>query len=230
LTGIIGSRVRQRNKLQGNNPINAVVSDFNGTITKYDIAKLVLHEFAEPGWEKYDVLFAEGKISFRRCFEREYSMLRPTSKREILEFVRSYCELREGFKEFRRFCSRSKIRLIIASKGLDFILKYVFHENRVALPLLYSPKAKLNRKDSRWKVDFPEMPPGFRNFKEGLVHSLKKKGNSVAFIGDDAYDFWPAKKSDRIFAVKGSSLEQECFRNRLSYIPFQSFKELMSEI
>ncbi len=220
----------QRNSFQWDIPINTVVSDFNGTIAKNDIAKLVLRQFAAPGWEKYDILFNEGKISFRRCFEREYSMLKMTSKGEILEFVRNYCELREGFKEFRRFCSASKIKLIIASKGLDFILKYVFNENQIAPPLLYSPKARLNSKGSKWEVKIPEMPHGFRNFKEGLVHSLKKKGNSIAFIGDDSYDLWAAKRADQVYVIRGSSLEKECLRTKLNFSAFDDFNDLFGAL
>lgn len=210
--------------------IDTVVSDFNGTISKKDLAKLVLARFAKPEWKKYDELFIAGKISFRRCFEKEYSLVEAKSKREILDFIRDHCELRRGFKEFDEFCLRSKIRLIIASKGLDFTVRYVLKVNGINTPLLYCPKARLNPNNSKWQVSFPELPRGFHNFKESLVNSLMRNGSSVAFVGDDEYDLWAAKRSNLVFAVRESTLEEECRARNLPYISFRNFNELESHL
>jgi len=222
--------MRSWSQSQRSYKIDTVVSDFNGTISKKDLAKLVLARFAEPGWKKYDELFAAGKISFRQCFQNEYSLLEAKSKREILNLIRNDCELRKGFKEFSQICSKSKIRIIVASKGLDFMVQHVFEVNEIGTPLLYCPKAKLSSKGGKWQISFPELPRGFHNFKESLVSSLKTKGHSVAFVGDDAYDFWAAKRSDLVFAVRGSSLEEECRSRNLPHVSFVSFTELKSRI
>lgn len=206
--------------------VDTVVSDFNGTIAKKDLAKLILRKFGALGWEKYDRLFAEKRISFRECFEKQYSSLQANSKREMLEYIREDCDLRRGFKEFVDNCSRSKTRLMVASKGLDFTLKYAFEVNDIDTPTLYCPKAKLDVKSGRWEVRFPKFTPGFHNFKESLVYSLKKKGHSVAFIGDDAYDLWAAKRSDQVFAVAKSMLAKECAVNDLRHVAFSDFTEL----
>lgn len=206
--------------------VDTVVSDFNGTIARKDLAKLILRKFGTLGWEKYDRSFAEGKISFRECFEKQYSGLRTNSKKEVLEYIRENCDLRQGFKDFVENCSRSKISLIVASKGLDFTLKYAFEINGINPPILYCPRTKLDVKSGRWKVRFPKLTPGFHNFKESLVYSLKKKGHCVAFIGDDAYDLWAAKRSDQVFAVAKSMLAKECSVNDLDHTAFRNFTEL----
>jgi 2-hydroxy-3-keto-5-methylthiopentenyl-1-phosphate phosphatase len=212
-------------------PIDTVVSDFNGTIAKKDLAKLILSRFAKPGWERYDQLFASGKISFKECFSKEYSMLQADSEEEIIGYIHPQCNLREGFKGFSQYCAISKIKLIIASKGLDFCLKYALLENEIDPPAIYSPKARFIAVKKKWEVTFPNLQTrGFHNFKDALVHSLKRKSKKVAFIGDDAYDFWAAERSDQIFAVRRSGLEQECVRNSVSCIPFESFKEILSFI
>lgn len=208
--------------------IDTVVSDFNGTIAKKDLAKLILSRFAKPGWERYDELFASGKISFRECFLKEYSMLMADSKEEIIDYIRDECRLREGFKEFSQHCSRSNIKLIIASKGLGFILRYALETNGIDPPIIYSPSAIFVGRTKKWVVTFPNLATrGFRNFKEALVHSLNKKNRRVAFVGDDAYDFWAARRSVRVLAVRGSSLERECCKHGLSYVPFENFRELI---
>jgi 2-hydroxy-3-keto-5-methylthiopentenyl-1-phosphate phosphatase len=206
--------------------IDIVVSDFNGTISTVDLARVVLSNFATPGWEKYDKEIQKGRITFRQCFTKQYCSLNARSKKEIIRFLdeSANVSLRLGFKGFVRYCSKLGIEFIIASKGLDFTLQYVLDSNGVQpRPKLECPKSKVE--NGNWRVIFPSSP-GFRNFKEAIVHSYKKKGRRVCFIGDDSYDFWACKRSDLVFAVRDSALDLECQKMKLTHHAFRNFSEL----
>jgi 2-hydroxy-3-keto-5-methylthiopentenyl-1-phosphate phosphatase len=51
-----------------------ILSDFDGTITMDDSSQLVLSEYAEKGWERYDEMLASGEMGFEDCISRQFGI------------------------------------------------------------------------------------------------------------------------------------------------------------
>jgi 2-hydroxy-3-keto-5-methylthiopentenyl-1-phosphate phosphatase len=68
------------------------------------------------------------------------------------------------------------------------------------------------------------------NFKQDLVRSHKRQGETVIYIGDGSGDFDAAKEADYVFAVKDSKLAKLCQSYRVPFKPITDFQEVVEEI
>ena len=201
-----------------------VVTDFDGTIAKKDLAEVILRRFGRKGWEKYDDHTAERSMSIEECMKIQFEMIEARDQEELLEFIRSKCKFRAGFKKLHAKCNEKGIPLVIATAGIDFCIDYAFKLNRVKSPKTICASTKFTSDGIR--VSFPayfEKLKGFTNFKEALVAQYKRKGVNVVYIGDGQSDYWPALISDKVFAIRGSSLEGLLRKEKIAHEPMDTF-------
>jgi 2-hydroxy-3-keto-5-methylthiopentenyl-1-phosphate phosphatase len=201
----------------------AVLADFDGTIVKDDLAELVLRKFAEPGWKRYNVLLAKGKINVEECVREEYALLRAETRREVTEYARGLGTFRPGFEDFLRGCKSRGIDFAIVSAGLDFCIRDVFRKAELRAPRLYCPRSHFQPgKGIRLtfaKNRFPEA----RDFKEDVVMTYKQRGLHVAYVGDGAGDIHAAESADAVFAVRSSVLDKVCRARKIRHLAIESF-------
>jgi len=205
-----------------------VLTDFDGTIVRKDLAELILRRFGRKGWEKYDDLAAKGEMSIEECLKIQFEMIEARDKDEIFEFIRNECKFRGGFKELIVSCREKRIPLVVVSAGIDFCIDYVFNINGVkSMPKIVRANTKFTANGIR--VSFPryfEELTGFTNFKEAFVARQKKKGSKVVYVGDGQSDYSPALISDKVFAIKGSALEGLLLKKRATHEPVTNFVKI----
>jgi 2-hydroxy-3-keto-5-methylthiopentenyl-1-phosphate phosphatase len=114
--------------------------------------------------------------------------------------------------------------LHVVSHGLAFYL-------RAILPAGVSFTAFEGVYDGdRWSVT---LPPGFslpagQDFKIQVLEQLRARhpGHRVVYVGDGRLDFPAARRSDAIFAVRGSTLARLCGEAGIACTEFERFDEV----
>ena len=107
----------------------AVLVDFDGTITTADIGDQVIIKFAEPGWENALLRFKAGEINVRELWSYEISLLRKNRESEAVTYSVNSAEIRKGFREFVEYCYAQKIKIEVASSGMNFYVDSILEAN-----------------------------------------------------------------------------------------------------
>jgi HAD superfamily phosphoserine phosphatase-like hydrolase len=195
-----------------------LAADFDGTLLRNDLAEQILRKFARKGWERYDELLADGKITLEECMRNQYSMIEAGSRAEVIEFAEKYCVFRPGARRLLSLCKSRGVEFVVVSAGLDFCIRRAFRTNKIELPKLVCPKSSF-RRGKGFGVTFPRyLRPPSSDFKESLVLSYQSRGASVTFVGNGMGDLHAAMRADKVFAIRGSTLDRLCGLKRIPYV------------
>ncbi len=201
----------------------AVLSDFDGTIIERDLAELALVEFAQPYWERFNDMLAEGKINVEECVARQYEMIRAKSRGEITAYLRRFATFRSGLKELLDECQARSIPFAIVSAGLDFTIKGTFKASGIPTPRLICPRS-YTIPTKGFGLVFPKRKfPVSRDFKEDSVMSYKEHGYRVLYVGDGAGDANAAESADKVFTIRSSTLDRMCSARKIPHTTIESF-------
>src|SRR2546430_5950486 len=97
----------------------AVLSDFDGTIARVDVAEAILDEFAPSQWREIEELYRARKIETRESMARQFAVV-PARREALLQFVDRTAAIDQTVREFVKFCQAQGVILEIVSDGLDF--------------------------------------------------------------------------------------------------------------
>ena len=205
----------------------AVLTDFDGTVTRTDVAEDILREFAPPEWWEFEELHRARKIGTRETMVRQFALVR-ASEGEMLRFVDSHVELDETFPPFVAACRDRGVRVEIVSEGLDFYLHHLLTQWRIDLP------ARTNRttfEGGRVQIAYPYAAPTCNlcgTCKLRRLFELRVAGYDVAYVGDGHSDLCPAVEADTVFAKK--ELADLCREEGIAFIPFDTFADVQREM
>ena len=169
-----------------------LISDFDGTITRYDFFDRVRKRWPfspqDDPWEK----FVEGEITHFQALAEIFARIR-TTEADLLELADS-TELDSSFAASIRALQDHGWEVVIASAGcgwyIDFLLKKAgvsvsVHSN----PGTFDPKRGL-------LMSLPEHSPFFSQSKGvnkvAIVQDALQRSDRVAFAGDGRPDLRPA--------------------------------------
>ncbi|HEV8595407.1 MAG TPA: MtnX-like HAD-IB family phosphatase [Thermoplasmata archaeon] len=199
----------------------AVVSDFDGTVTRRDVAELLLQEFTGDAWRAIEDRHAE--IGTRETLLQEFGLVRAT-REEFLAAAERLAELDPTFPEFFRHCRQNGILVEIVSEGFDAYLDHLL--SRWGLPVPF----RTNHAD--WNGDRITLSHPFADptctlcgtCKMGRVLQLRADGYRVAYVGNGASDICPALEADLVFAK--DDLLRLCREHGRDHVPFRDFGDV----
>src|SRR5437016_12699230 len=87
----------------------AVLTDFDGTITRTDVAEAILDEFAPSSWWEIEELHRARKIGTRESMVRQFALVR-AKQPDLIRIVDEHVEIDETLPEFVGFFNRRQIR------------------------------------------------------------------------------------------------------------------------
>src|SRR3990172_5357905 len=96
-----------------------VLSDFDGTITRTDIAEAILARFAPPEWWELEGLHRARRLGTRETMARQVALLQG-GPGPWIDFVRREARMDPAFPAFLHFCRERGFPLEVVSEGLDF--------------------------------------------------------------------------------------------------------------
>lgn len=205
----------------------AVLTDFDGTVTRTDVAEDILEEFAPADWWDIEELHRARKIGTRETMVRQFALVHAREE-DLVRFVDAHVRLDETFPPFVAFCREAGIRLEIVSEGLDFYVHHLLDRWGLRVPV------RTNRttfEDGRVVIAYPYADPTCNlcgTCKLLRLFELRKEGHRVVYVGDGHSDLCPAVEADRVFAKR--ELAELCREEEIEFIPFETFADVQSEV
>lgn len=149
-----------------------LICDFDGTVVDIDTVEFLLERFAEGDWRTFDLLYERGEITLEECMQRQFSMLRAPKPLMLRELEKAVF-FRSGFKALAEYCRIRRIPLVVASAGLDFVIRHFLEREGWGEPIeVYAAKTVFTEEGI--ELTFPGlMDETSADFKEDLVKHYK---------------------------------------------------------
>jgi 2-hydroxy-3-keto-5-methylthiopentenyl-1-phosphate phosphatase len=210
----------------------AIISDFDGTISKQDTNDLLFRTFGNSHNEYIERLFIEGRIGTREGMLRHFRELR-LSEEEYTDFILNNVEIDDGFKAFYTEAKEHDIPLIIVSAGFVNGILPLLDRESIKHPQVYANRLIFG--EEKIEVDFAhdidKCSSGFGpcgNCKLRYLEEFREAGKKVVFIGDGLTDRCIAGKADLVFAK--DALAQYCLDIGIPYIGYRDFYDINNRL
>ena len=200
-----------------------VVTDFDGTVTREDVAEVLLQHFAGDAWRAIEREFREERIGVREAMRREFELL-GESRERLLEVVDRTTVLDPEFPGFLDDARAAGVEVEILSEGLEFYIDHLLRRWGLRLPY------RTNRdvwEAGRMRIEHPFADATCTlcgTCKMGRVLQLRAAGKTVAYVGDGHSDLCAAFEADRVYA-KGV-LADLCRREEIDFVPIEDYADL----
>ena len=210
-----------------------IFSDFDGTISQFDVTDLVLTQLAHPSWREVEQEWARGLIGSRECLERQMALVSASTKE--LNALVDTVPIDPHFAKFHQFLTRRAVPFYVVSDGFDIIIRRVLKNAGLNSPLrngkhLFSSGLKVRGR--RMEPSFPYAghlcEHGCATCKAEIIRQRRRDGSVVIFIGDGLSDRFAAHAADIVFAKR--QLLAYCRENGIACRPFETFAEIEAEI
>ena len=201
----------------------AVLSDFDGTITRTDVAEAILEAFASSEWREIEELYRARKIGTRESMARQFALVRAPQE-ELLQFVDRVAVIDETFFEFADFCKRRGFVLEIVSEGLDFYVRHLLRKWDVHLPVRTNHAIF---EDGHVRIEYPWADATCRlcgTCKLLRLFELRAQGYRTAYVGNGHSDLCPVIEADLVFAK--SKLADLCRAEEIDFTAFDRFSDV----
>jgi 2,3-diketo-5-methylthio-1-phosphopentane phosphatase len=219
------------------------LSDFDGTIALQDTGHILFdnHGCGSKRRQLLNDQIEKGERSFREVSEEMYASLNVPFE-DGFEVMEQQIELDPDFARFHKYCLDNEIPFNVISAGLKPILRRILDG---FLGTEASSHIEIVANDATISNDGAQWTPVWRHEGEmGHDKSLSmteareqaelacEDGSIplIVFIGDGVSDLPAARHADVLFARKGLRLEEYCIENKISYIPYNSFADIQSNI
>lgn len=206
---------------------HAVLTDFDGTVTRTDVAEDLLGAFAPPEWWAIEEEHRARKIGTRETMVRQFALVH-ASEEDMLRFVDDHVELDDSFPRFVAACRGRGIPVEIVSEGLDFYLRHLLEKWRIDIPVRTNATTF---EGGRVRIAYPFADPTCNlcgTCKLRRLFELRVAGYRVAYVGDGHSDLCPAVEADVVFAKK--ELADLCREEAIDFIPFDTFADVQREM
>jgi len=174
--------------------------DFDGTIIRNNLSVLLREKYAGGEWQKIDYDYLHGHLTVEQSNKLQFALIKEP-KESLQAFVRQHVDLRPGFVEFVRFCQENAIPFAIVSSGLDFYIEPVLAE--IGMPGLELHCGQTSFSHDGIDVVYHD-PAGnviSHGFKKKYLTWLKKRGETIIYLGDGLSDLEAARQADYVFAT-----------------------------
>lgn len=206
----------------------ALVSDFDGTISKEDFFYYVIDNHLSPEdispWKDYQA----GKITHVEGLRRIFSKI-SMSESDLKTFILGL-PIEEHFLETLKFCNDNNIDFYVLSAGSDYYIKIIFDKFNVSDKLQLFSNPSVYEKDGGIKILPSDETSLFYSEDYGInkklaLMNIKQKYEKVIFAGDGTPDFEAAKLADIVFA-RGDLLKL-CKQNNIKTEKFESYNNIL---
>jgi 2-hydroxy-3-keto-5-methylthiopentenyl-1-phosphate phosphatase len=179
--------------------VNAVLLDFDGTITTINVLDSLYEEFGGPSYRHYMERWGRGEISTMEEIEQIFNTVKAT-RQEMEAFLRTV-ELDPGFKSLFGFCREWDYPFAIVSDGLRWYIDYILDFHEVRGVVVHASKISFTGEGFRF--EYPWYDPSYplrSTAKPLIVDDYQKRGYHVIFVGDGLGDVEAAEVADVVYA------------------------------
>ena len=210
--------------------MSILISDFDGTLTRYDFFDLVRKRWPFPPeddpWEK----FVEGRMTHFEALAEIFARIR-TSEADLLELANSM-ELDSSFAKSARELQERRWEIVIASAGCDWYIRFLLNQVSVSV-LLYANPGVFDPKYGL-QMFLPEhshfFSPTTGVNKVEIVRDALNRSDRVAFAGDGRPDMEPALMVKPEFRFARGWLAEAFEERGEKFHPFEHWSQIADQL
>jgi len=206
---------------------NFIFSDFDGTISKFDVIHAFIHNYAKGNIQTAEMKWSKGEITSEECLNEQFGKIEIT-KKQFEDFINSI-EIDPYFIEFYKLIKEQNKEIIILSDGFDHFITSTLKRFNTADIKVFSNHLETYEEQGflKFKMSFPNFNNncliGSGTCKCGVARSFSK---NYTYIGDGLSDRCIARKASLLFAKK--SLETFCENEKIPYFPYKTFQDIIN--
>jgi len=201
---------------------DAVVCDFDGTITLEDTGVTTMRAFAPPQWWDIELAWRRGQISSMECLSRQFAMI-DVSPEQYRRFIEGQA-VDAGFAGLVSLCRDAGSRFMILTDGLDLYIRWMLEKLGLAELEVWSNEGQFDG-SGRIVCSFPHQHP---ICKLAHLFRIRRRSRRIIYIGDGYTDRCPAASADVVFAK--DVLAEHCRRAGIPAIPFDSLTDVVTAL
>lgn len=212
-------------------PLNgrdAVLCDFDGTITLEDTGVATMRAFAQPEWWDIELAWRRGGIGSMECLSRQFGMA-DVSPEQYRRFIESQ-PVDPAFPELVRLCERSGARFIILTDGLDLYIRWILEKLGLTGLEVWSNEGRFDG-SGRMVCGFPHQHPVCKlhgNCKLAHLFRTRRSSRRIIYVGDGYTDRCPAASADVVFAK--DVLAEYCERVGIAAVSFDGLADVVAAL
>lgn len=203
----------------------AVLSDFDGVISRRNVLEALYQEYSKVDWEHYVDLWSREELS--AVEEIPACLGEVTAPRVELEKFVSGLEIDPGFEDLYQFCDSRGHFLAVTSDGLQWYIELLLKKMGVeGIPVFAN---QIHFQQQGLTFSFPWYDPGTPlngTSKAVIVKKIQDLGYSVLYIGDGLSDKGAAKMADIVFAK--DYLYELMLEDGRKPIEFRNFQQIIN--
>ena len=201
--------------------------DFDCTITHNDSTDELMKLYNMEMYEEYQQKFRNGELTVKKYLSDLITSLN-INEEEYKKSVAKNVIVDEYFKEFTEL--GEKFRIVSAGTVLNIVSVLEANGIDVNRDNIYSNNVLFE--NGKIRIEYPyEYDSSFYGIAKGdIVKKYKEKGYEVIFIGDGVADIEASKHADKLFAKSGRRLEKYCLENKIEFISYKNFKDIIEKI
>ena len=207
-----------------------IFSDFDGTITKYDVIHSFIAQFAKGDTKTAEDKWSRGEISTKECLNIQIGKITELKKSAFDDFINSI-EIDPYFIDFYKITKSKNKKIIILSDGFDYFIVSTLKRYGLFDIKIFSNHLEYETENGflKFKMTYPN---GFKNCSIGSgcckCNVALSYDKNYTYIGDGLSDRCIAKKSALLFAKK--SLETFCKNEKIPYFPYKTFQDITEAV
>lgn len=186
--------------------------------------------------EELDGKIGTGELTFREASNQLYDSLNVTLE-EGVKKLKEVLVIDKDFKPFFDYTLTNSIPFNVISAGIEPILRNVLNTflgtEKSSKIGIVSNHAEISKDGSKWTAEWRHNSElGHDKAKSIMEYKQSIKGEMplIVFIGDGVSDLAAASQADILFARRGLALEDYCLKNKIPYIPYDSFADVQNEL
>jgi len=179
---------------------DAILCDFDGTITLEDTGLATMRTFAPPGWWDIELAWRRGEIGSMECLSRQFSMI-DVSPEQYRSFIESQ-PVDPALADLVQLCERAGSRFVILTDGLDLYIQWILQKLRLTSLEVWSNEGRFDG-SGRIVCSFPHQHPICKvhgNCKLAHLFRTRRDSRRIIYVGDGYTDMCPAASADVVFA------------------------------
>ena len=198
-----------------------IYSDFDNTITNYDILDKIIEE--KYSYDKYKEV--ENLLLINEMKYENYLLgLFQGIEYDLNDILSDAVD--DTFNIFYNWTKDNNIDFYIISSGFKTIIKHLIPYVEDAI--IYGNDIQVI--DNKWVVKLFDETNNCSTNKNNIIKLLGKPEYKTIFIGDGLSDFKVMGNVDYLFCKKNSLLHTKCIAESHAHIVFNNFSDILNEI
>jgi len=205
---------------------DAVLCDFDGTVTLEDTGLATMEAFGREGWWEIEFAWRRGEISSMECLSGQFALADVTPE-QYRRFIESQ-PVDPAFPELVRLCEQVGARFVILTDGLDLYIRWILEKLGLTELEVSSNEGRFDGA-GRIVCGFPHQHPVCKlhgNCKLAHLFRTRRTSRRIIYVGDGYTDRCPAASADVVFAK--DVLRDYCEDAAIPAMPFDTLADVIS--